>query len=111
MELNARTVKKKSTRPVSRYRLAARRADPKLRWRTNRREEEILDFLLLFDEKRVWRWACKMYGKTFMSWVRQNWVLLIAEDGENLRKRQTPIAFIYGDRRSPGELPCAYCSR
>jgi len=37
--------------------------------------QEIHDSPLLFDESRYWQWACKTYGKTFMTWVQKNWVM------------------------------------
>lgn len=36
--------------------------------------EEIGESPLLFDEERYWRWACRTYGKPFMTWVRDNWI-------------------------------------
>lgn len=36
--------------------------------------EEISESPLLFDEKRYGPWARKRYGKSFMTWVRKNWI-------------------------------------
>jgi len=36
--------------------------------------EEIAESPLLLDEKKMWPWACKRYGKPFMTWVRENWI-------------------------------------
>lgn len=41
------------------------------RWPT---PEEISESPLLFDEKRYRPWARKRYGKSFMTWVRENWI-------------------------------------
>ena len=57
-----------------RYRPAAKERRAKTAMRTKPTREQIFESPLLFDEKRFWRWACKRYGKTFMKWVRHNWV-------------------------------------
>ena len=74
LELNTNTVKERINQSALRYRLAKRARRPKTPMGTKATREQILESPLLFDEKRFWRWACKMYGRTFMSWVRQNWV-------------------------------------
>lgn len=35
--------------------------------------EEISESPLLFDARRYWPWACKRYGRPFMTWVKTNW--------------------------------------
>jgi hypothetical protein len=36
--------------------------------------EEISESPLLFDAKRYGHWARKRYGKSFMNWVKKNWI-------------------------------------
>ena len=80
MELNAHTVKTKETVRGPRYRPAAKERRPKTAMGTKPTREQVYEAPLVFDEKRFWRWGCKQYGKTFMTWVRDNWAT--ASEGE-----------------------------
>ena len=67
-------MEKKGTNQSSRRRPNAKAGRSKTSTASKPTLEQIYDAPFFYDKKRFWRWGCKQYGKTFMTWVRDNWV-------------------------------------